>query len=228
MEANVYEIKEHRDQVHVFRDRSHAGEVLAGMIRESPGDLQDGIVLAVPAGGVPVGKKISEVLGLPLELSIVRKLQIPGNPEAGFGAMAQDGTVFFNDPVLEELRLTPAQIEEEKKRVLDEMERRNERFRAGRLLPDPAGKRVILADDGLASGYTMLASIHMVKKGGAGEVIVAIPTAPEQSVERVRAESDRVYCVNIRTGPFFAVADAYRTWHDLHDDEVLDILEGLT
>lgn len=224
MASSVYQIKEYRDRVHLFRDRFHAGEILGEMIREAPVDWKNGLVLAIPAGGVPVGKKISEILALPFELSIVRKLQIPDNREAGFGAMAQDGTVFINTPLLNNLQLSPEEIKVEERRVREELERRNEHFRGGRPFPDPAGKVVILADDGLASGYTMLASIHMAKKGKARETIVAVPTAPEPSIERVGAEADHIFCANIRSGPSFAVAEAYRNWYDLRDDEVLDLL----
>jgi predicted phosphoribosyltransferase len=132
--------------------------------------------------------------------------------------------VFFNKPLLGRLGLRAAQIEAEKDRVRRELEKRNHRFRKGRSFPDLSGKRVILVDDGLASGFTMLASVHMARKIGARETIVAVPTAPQGSIERIAQAIDKIYCANIRTGRFFAVADAYRNWHDLSESEVLEIL----
>lgn len=195
------------------------------MLQPDYGQVEDGIVLAIPSGGVPVGIKVSEALSLPFDLLIVRKLQIPGNPEAGFGAMALDGTVFLNQSLLARLQLNPSQIEAEKVRVISELEKRNVRFRKGRPFPELTGKNVILVDDGLASGFTMLASVDMVKKAKALKTIVAVPTAPRQSIELIAPEVDKIYCLNIRTTPFFAVAEAYQNWYDLSEREVLDFLD---
>ena len=225
MKEKIREIKQYRDRRHIFMDRFEAGETLGSMLGPDYGDIQGGMVLAIPSGGVPVGIKVAEALALPLDLVIVRKMQIPGNPEAGFGAMTLDGTVFYNKPLLGELSLSPIQIEAERKRVLAELEKRNAMFRRGRPFPDLTDKRVILVDDGLASGFTMLASVAMVKKASAHEVVVAVPTASQSAVERILPEIDRIYCANIRSGGFFAVANAYRNWYDLNEKEVLDLLQ---
>ena len=226
MKEKIHEIKKFREQRHIFADRSEAGETLGLMLQPEYGHIEDGMILAVPSGGVPIGIKVKEALSLPFDLMIVRKLQIPGNPEAGFGAMTLDGTVFFNETLLTELGLTPTQIEGEKKRVGMELEKRNALFRGGRPFPDLAGKRVILVDDGLASGFTMLASVAMAKNAKPEETAVAVPTASQNSIERILPEVDKFYCANVRTGPFFAVAEAYRNWYDLNEQEVLDILEN--
>jgi predicted phosphoribosyltransferase len=102
------------------------------------------MILAIPSGGVPVAIKMSEILGLPFDLLIVRKLQIPGNPEAGFGAMTLAGTAFLNENLLAQLRLNPAQIDAEKNRVAQELEKRNRMFRSDRPFPDLRAKRIIL------------------------------------------------------------------------------------
>ena len=185
------------------------------------------MVLAIPSGGVPVGLKVKRILGLPFDLLIARKLQIPGNPEAGFGAMALDGSIFINEALLAQLRLSPSQIEAEKKRVSLELEKRNSLFRGSRAFADLTGKRVIVVDDGLASGYTMLAAVDMAKRANALETVVAVPTAPQSSVELILPKADRVCCANIRTGPYFAVAEAYQHWYDLSEKEVLDLLENI-
>jgi len=226
MKRRIREIKEFRERRHVFADRLEAGQILGLMLQSEYDRIEEGMILAIPSGGVPVGIKVRDSLALPLDLLIVRKLQIPGNLEAGFGAMTLDGTVFFNETLLAQLRLSPAEIEAEKKRVGVELEKRNAMFREGRSFPDLTGKRVILVDDGLASGFTMLASVHMARKAEAREIVVAVPTAPRHSIDRILSVVDEIYCANIRTGLFFAVADAYRNWYDLSEKQVLDLLEA--
>ncbi len=226
MKAKIHDIEEFREQRHIFSDRFEAGETLGLMLQAEHDHIQESMILAIPSGGVPVGIKMSEILGLPFDLLIVRKLQIPGNPEAGFGAMTLDGTVLLNKTLLTKLRLSTMQIEAEKKRVGMELEKRNAMFRKGRPNPDLADKRVILVDDGLASGFTMLVSVNMVKKAKAREIVVVVPTAPQGSIDRILPEVDKIYCANIRTAPFFAVAEAYRNWYDLSEKEVLDLLQN--
>ena len=226
MKAKIHELEKLREQRHLFADRAEAGETLAAMLQTEYGYIDDGMILAIPSGGVPVGLKISEILGLPFDLLIVRKLQIPGNPEAGFGAMTLAGTALLNENLLAQLQLNPAQIEAEKKRVGLELEKRNKMFRAERPFPDLSGKRVILVDDGLASGFTMLAAIDMAKKAKARETVVAVPTAPQRSIGHIISEVDNIYCPNIRTATFFAVAEAYRNWYDLSEKEIIDLVEN--
>ncbi len=225
MNGKIHELREYRNQRHVFADRVDAGYTLGLMLKSSGDSLNGGIVLAIPSGGVPVGIQVKSVLNLPFDLMVVRKLQIPGNPEAGFGAMALDGTVFYNERLLAELRLSQAQIDTAKSRVSAELEKRNSLFRGGRPFPDLTGKRVVLVDDGVASGFTMLASIAMAKKAKALETIVAVPTAPEHTIHHIQSEVDAIYCANIRTAPYFAVAEAYREWYDLNEEEVIHILK---
>ncbi len=212
----------------VFADRFEAGEIVGSMLEKAFYGIEEGMVVAVPSGGVPVGIKVSQALKLPMDLILARKLQIPGNTEAGYGAIAIDGSTFFNKTLLSQLKLSEEQIEAEKAKVLGELEKRNSLFREGRPVPDLTGKRVILVDDGLASGYTMLASVHMARDSKAAEVVVAVPTAPERTIDFISRYADRIYCANIRTAPFFAVADAYQTWYDLKETDVLDLLQPHT
>ena len=225
MNEKIREIKDLHDKRFVFRDRFQAGEFLGLMLQNECGSVEDGMVLAIPSGGVPVGLKVGGILGIPFDMIVVRKLQIPGNPEAGFGAMTLDGTVFINETLMADLHLAAEQIEAEKSRVRRELEKRDELFRKGRPFPDLAGKIVIVVDDGVASGFTMLASVAMAKKAKAREIVVAVPTAPQRSIDLIQSEVDKVYCANIRTALYFAVAEAYKNWHDLNEKEVLDLLE---
>jgi len=226
MKARLHEIKELRNRHYVFKDRSDAGKVLSVMLEPEYGGAKNIMVLAIPSGGVPVALEVSESLHCPMDLVIVRKIQIPGDPEAGFGAMTRDGTVFLNEPLLAQLRLSASEIEVQKEKVRDELERRNELFREGRPFPHLEGKAVILVDDGLASGYTMMACIHEVKRRKAAQTVVAVPTAPLGSIRRIEAMVEEIYCPNVREGGFFSVAGAYEDWYDLDRKEVMRLVRG--
>jgi putative phosphoribosyl transferase len=211
-----------RDKINVFRDRAEAGRKLREKLESFRGS--DGLILAIPSGGVPVAMEIARMVSLPLDVIIVRKLQIPFEPEAGFGALGPEGEVIFNDNLLKQLRLSDEEIDQTKRRTFDVIRKRNKLFRAGRAFPETADRTVILVDDGLASGYTMLTAIQSVKKRKAAKVVVAVPTGSARTVEMLLSGVDELVCLNVRTGYSFAVADAYRLWHDLTDDEVLSLL----
>lgn len=211
-----------RNKLHVFEDRTEAGSLLAGKLvqyRDS-----GGIVLGIPSGGVPVAREIAAALHLPMDLMIVRKLQIPYNPEAGFGAMGLDGEIMLNKGMLNQLGLTEDEIREQAEKTKEVIKRRNQVFRKGRPFPSLKDMIAILVDDGLASGYTMLAAIRFVKGKSPEKIIVAVPTASGRTVELILPEVDELVCLNVRHGISFAVADAYRNWYDLSDEEVLSII----
>ncbi len=213
-----------RNQSGVFKDRREAGEHVAGMLEPEFKELEQGLVLAIPSGGVPIGLALSKHLRLDFDLIIARKLQIPGNTEAGFGAMALGGEPFFNRELLAALQLTQDEIQEQTEKVRTELTVRNALFRNDRPVPDAHGKSVLIADDGLASGYTMLASIDALKKQKAARIVVAVPTAPRSSISRIEPHADAVFCANIKDVRSFAVADAYQKWRDLSREEILDML----
>ncbi len=222
--SKVIEIPTLRNKIHVFKDRDQAGEVLADMLKPRYERAKDCIVLGIPSGGVPIAIAISKELEVPLDLFIVRKVQIPGNPEAGMGALSFAGALLLNQELIDRLGITPEQVEAQINRVREELKRRNQLFRHGRPLPDLKGKTVIIADDGLASGFTTLAAIKGVKAAGAEKTVVAVPTASDTALERLSAEADEIFCPNIRTGYYFAVADAYKKWYDLEPEEVIQRL----
>jgi len=207
---------------YVFEDREDAGRMLAKKLNSFKG--KGPIILAIPSGGLPVGYAIARELNIQMDVIIPRKIQIPYNPEAGFGAVAPDGSTILNEPLVRELGLTKEEIKILAKQVLEEIERRNRKFRGGRLLPNLIGKTVILVDDGLASGYTMLAAIKSVKKQKPERILATVPTAPLSSARLVASQVDQLICLNIRSGPFFAVADAYQKWYDLDDGEVMEYI----
>jgi putative phosphoribosyl transferase len=222
--AELHELDEYRDKHQLFRDRFHAGEVLAGMLAPRYRSRPDALVLAIPSGGVPVGLEISRRLGLAFDTVIVRKLQIPGNTEAGFGAVGLSGRAYLNEGLLARLRLSPEQIEDQIVKVRAELQARDEAFRGGRPLPEITGRLVILCDDGIASGYTMLAAVGMMGELGAGRIAVAVPTAPLTSLRLASSFADEIWCANVHGSTPFAVANAYVRWHDLEREEVIGML----
>jgi predicted phosphoribosyltransferase len=210
-----------RNRPYVFKDRADAGRLLADSLRDHASTHS--LVLGIPAGGVPVAHEIALTLELALDAVIVRKVQIPGNTEAGFGAVGPDGEVIFNDMLLRQLRLSDEEIGRQVEKTKKVIEARNRTYRKGGPFPDLRGKTVILVDDGLASGYTMSGAIRFVKKKNAEKIMVAVPTASESSIRLLLPDVDELHCLNIRGHPF-AVADAYLEWHDLSDEEVIFIL----
>lgn len=182
---------------------------------------QDCTVLAIPNGGVPVGIEIARGLGAPLGVVIVRKLQIPGNTESGFGAVTSRGDVILNRILVKALRLGPVQVRTIAAGTMQEIKRRGALFGAAE--QELEGRTVILTDDGLASGFTMVAAARSVRRKGPRMLIVAVPTAPGSSVGRVQKVADRVVCPDIRRTLAFAVADAYESWYDLTTEEAAEL-----
>lgn len=206
-----------------FRDRAAAGARLAEMLAKYKGS--SAIVLAIPAGGVPVGAAIARELGLSLHAAPVSKVLYPWTTESGFGAVAFDGSVWIDDAAVENSRLTKAQVEKAVADARAKVERRSKKFSSGKVLTDLSGKTVILVDDGIAAGSTMRTAIAALRKLRASRIVVAVPTAPSRSLEAMRKLADDILCADIRGGTSFAVADAYEEWRDLGDEEVEAMLQ---
>ncbi|HEY9074100.1 MAG TPA: phosphoribosyltransferase family protein [Desulfobaccales bacterium] len=213
-----------KDRTYVFADRAHAGRLLAGRLLAWRG--QKVHLFAIPAGGVPVAAEIARLLNLPLELIIVRKIQLPYTTEAGFGAINPAGEAIFNEDLLRRINLSQADIARQMEQAAASMRRREERLRGGQPYPPLTGETIILVDDGLASGFTMRAAVQFLKHLGAGHLIVAVPTASENTVQNLLPIVDELICLNVRGGRSFAVAEAYEKWYDLEEEEVLEIMES--
>jgi len=220
----IIELQELRDRTHVFRDRSHAGEVLAGMLAPRFDRRANVVVLAIPAGGVPVAAAIAQRLALPLDLAVVSKITLPWNPEAGYGAVAFDGSVHLNDRLVRELGLSRTEIEQGIARTREKVKRRDAALRAGQSYAALRGSHVALVDDGLASGFTLRAAIAALRDTAVATISVAVPTAHESSAVAVVEAVDAVYCPNVRSGRRFAVADAYERWSDVDERAVAALL----
>ena len=206
----------------MFCDRTEAGEKLAEKLIKYKANKET-IILALPRGGVPVAFEVAKKLKIPIDLIIVRKLPIPDNPEAGIGALSETGEIVWQPQkesypkdVIEEILI------EQKK----EIERRTKILRKGRDLPKLKNKIVILIDDGLAMGSTMMAALKTAKKEVAKKVVVAVPVAGKDVLERIKKEADEVVCLEV---PLFfqAVAQVYENWYDLDDQEVLKIMKKI-
>jgi predicted phosphoribosyltransferase len=223
MNASIVEDPSLRNRTWVYQDREEAGAYLAGFLEEHRG--KEAIVLAIPSGGVPVGLAVSTNLDLPFDLLIARKIPIPGNPEAGFGALSLEGELVLNPFLVGTLSLSADEIEELARPVREELERRNSLFRQGRPWPEMKGREAIIVDDGLASGYTMMAAVRNVWKREPEKIVVAVPTASASTVKLLSTEVEVIVCPNIRSGYSFAVADAYRRWRDLTEVEVMSMLQ---
>jgi len=221
--ARIIEDKDLRNKTFVFQDREDAGRKLSVFLS----DYKDAksIVLAIPAGGVAVAKEIKDALSPSLDLLIVRKIQIPWNPEAGFGAVNLDGYVIFNEDLLRHIGLPERVITSQLDKTREILKKRNLLFRGGKDFPSLKDKSVILVDDGLASGYTMLAAIEYARKRNPSKIVIAVPTGSHKTVRKISPFADVLCCLNIREDYPYAVAEAYRNWYDVSDEEVLKIMK---
>jgi len=207
----------------VFKNRAAAGEKLARRLLKFKDE--NPIVLCLPTGGVPVGFACARELNAEFDLIMVRKLPIPHNPEAGFGAVAIDGSILLNDDLVERLQMTPDEIDAVAAEVLREVKRRDEVFRGPRRFPEVAERCVIVVDDGLASGFTMLASVKWLRRKGPEKIIAAVPVSPAGSLELVGEYVDEAVCLVTERRYPFAVAGFYEDFSDLSDREVQILLE---
>lgn len=220
--ANIHDLPELRDRTGVFEDRRAAGRLLATML--ASWQDSDALVLGIPAGGVPVAAEIARRLKLPLDVAIVSKILLPWTTEAGYGAVAFDGSVWLNPDYIAYYDLDEATVAAGIAAARDKVQRRVQRFRDDRPMPKPGKRPVILVDDGLAAGSTLRAAIQALRRAGAEQLVVAVPTGHRQSVQAIAAEVDALYCANIRGGLRYAVAEAYRHWQDVDEAEVEAIL----
>jgi putative phosphoribosyl transferase len=206
-----------------FRDRDDAGDQLAEALKHY--GSEETAVIAIPRGGVPVAAKVADELGAGLDVVVTRKIGIPGNPEAGYGAVTEDGVVVLNEPLVDRLGLTQAQIEGQAGEVRAEIARRAAVFRS-RLRSTPIeGKTAIVIDDGLASGFTMMAAIESVQRRRAARIVAAVPVASGSAYDVVKPVADELVALVVARTHWFAVASFYQHWHDLTDGEVIRCLD---
>jgi len=201
-----------------FEDRHDAGIKLAEKLINYKN--QPVLVLAIPNGGVPVALAVASALEADLNVIISRKIPMPLNPEAGIGAVSDDGTVILNQEMVKRLNLSQQQINYQVSQARIDIRQRSLLYRKDRPLYGIAGKTVIIIDDGLASGYTMLAAAESVRHRQPKELVVAVPVASASALKEVEKVADKAVTCTTSFAPEFFVADFYRYWHDLSDNEV--------
>lgn len=205
----------------MFANREEAGDLLALKLLDYEG--KNCIVLAIPRGGVVVARRVAERLKVPLDLIIPRKIGAPQNPEFALGAVTLNGTVVMN-PSANHLGIPPDYIQGEVKRQKEEIKRRMKEYRGDKPLPSVSAKIVILIDDGIATGSTVLAAIATLEKQRAKKIILAVPVAPPDTVKRLRRRVDQLICLETPE-PFYAVGQFYQDFTQTTDGEVVEALK---
>ncbi len=206
----------------LFRNRREAGQVLAGLL-QAYRDQPDVVVLGLARGGVPVAWEVAAALHAPLDAFIVRKLGVPGHEEFAAGALASGGRVVLNDDVVRGLGITPQQLRDVAEREGRELVRREAAYRNGRPPLDVTGKTVILVDDGLATGASMLAAVQALREAEPAHIVIAVPSAPESTCREFAGLVDDMVCASMPT-PFFAVGASFWDFTQVSDEEVRTLL----
>jgi predicted phosphoribosyltransferase len=205
-----------------FRDRREAGRLLATSLPDYAG-RSDVVVLALPRGGVPVAAEVAAALGAPLDILLVRKLGVPGHEELAMGAIGSGDLNALNDDVIHTLGVSREEMTRVVERERRELERREQLYRGDRPFPRIAGNVVILVDDGLATGASMLVAIESVRAQGAAAVVVAVPVGPRETCTLLAEKADRVVCY-ATPKPFGGVGSWYQDFTQIGDDEVRALL----
>jgi predicted phosphoribosyltransferase len=206
-----------------FRDRREAGRLLAEKV-SAYANRPDVIVLALPRGGVPVAYEVGRALNAPLDVFPVRKLGVPGHDELAMGAIAPGGIRVLNDELVRALHIPDDLLDAVVAKEEQELTRREQLYRGDRPPIDVRGKTVILVDDGLATGATMLAAIKALRQHQAGRIVVAVPIASPETCDQMRAYVDDIVCA-VTPEPFYAVGLWYENFSQTSDEEVRELLK---
>ena len=205
----------------VFRDRVDAGKQLAESLTCYRG--KDALVLGIPRGGVPVAAEVAKALDAELDVVVARKLRSPMSAELAIGAVTADGGRYLNEALLRELRVGESYVDRVTETEMVEAARREARFRGGAAAPSFAGRAVILVDDGLATGATMIAAARSVGAHDPSQLVVAVPVGSVEACAALRHEADAVICLEC-PHPFWAVGVYYADFRQTQDDEVERLL----
>lgn len=204
-----------------FRDRQNAGEQLAVELKRL--SLQDPLILGIPRGGVVIGAVLAEALGGELDVVLSRKLRAPWQPELAIGAVAEDGQVYLNESAAAVPGLTQEYLARERDHQLEEIARRRAMYRAVRPQAPVAGRSVIVTDDGIATGSTMIAALDVLRTQAPRELIAAVPVAPPDRLDDLRSRCDQLICL-YSPHDFWAVGQYYDRFEEVSDETVIELL----
>lgn len=207
----------------MFHDRTEAARLLAQRFRDRV--LRDPLILAIPRGGVVTGAVLAQELGAELDVVLSRKLRAPFQPELAFGAIAEDGQVYIEPCAREMLDIGDDYLAQERRRQLGEIARRKALIRGVRPQAPIKGRSVIVTDDGIATGSTMIAALRIARAQEPHELIVAVPVAPPDRVAEVRRYCDEVICL-LTPSDFFAIGQFYDDFDPVEDQEVIELLRS--
>lgn len=206
-----------------FEDRRDAGEQLAAALEER--GVEADLVLAIPRGGLPLGRVVADALGAPLSVVVARKIGAPGNPEYAIGAVASDGSVWPNEEAIRRTGVDEDEFERRRAEEAESARQKAARYRGDRPEPGLTGKTVVIVDDGVATGSTARACIAQVRAGGADRVVLAVPVGPPSTVQDLQSMADEVVCV-LTPSSFAGVGQFYRRFDQVQDEEALAYLDG--
>lgn len=210
----------------MFKDRIDAGEKLAEYLSEEKFRVKNPIVLGIPRGGLAVGFPVAAKFDCPLEPVTLRKLPIPENDQMGFGVVTLDKKVILNESIMESGLISEDSVNRIVDEVYEEVKRRDRIYRGKTPFPELKGRGVIITDDGLATGYTMLGAISFARSRKAGRIVAAVPVAHREAYEEVAKKADDIVCLHVSEYSPFAVASYYDDFHDMSDKEVIDLLRS--
>lgn len=206
----------------MFEDRADGGRQLARELEAT--DVAADVVLAIPRGGLPVGRAVADALGVPLDIVAARKLGAPGNPELAIGAAGADGAIWINDELVDRLGVDRDYLEAERERQAEAAREKRDRYRAGRPPLDLGGHRVLIVDDGVATGATVRACVRDVREAGAERIVVAVPVSSPDALAELERIADDVVAVEAPAS-FGAVGQFYRRFDQVSDDQAVTYLD---
>ncbi|MEF8776570.1 MAG: phosphoribosyltransferase family protein [Haloarculaceae archaeon] len=206
-----------------FADRTAAGEALGAQLQDRGVDAD--VVLAIPRGGLPLGRAVADALDAPLDIAVAKKIGARGNPEYAIGAVATDGSVWRNEEATGAAASDEEYFQHERERMAEAAREKAARYRGDRPAPDLGGKTVVLVDDGVATGSTAMACLEMIQAEDPERVILAVPVGPPDSVADLEEHADEVVCLETPTS-FMGVGQFYDRFDQVQDEEAMTYLEA--
>lgn len=205
-----------------FADRTDAGQRLAAELVDRGVDAD--LVLAIPRGGLPLGRAVADALDAPLDIVVASKIGAPGNPEYAIGAVASDGSAWLDDEAIASLGVSDDYVEREREHEIRAAREKASRYRGDREAPAVAGKTVVVVDDGVATGSTAIAALRLVREGGAERVVLAVPVGPPETVSELGTVADEAVVLSTPSA-FGAVGAFYDRFDQVSDEEAMAYLD---